>query len=171
MKKGIVIASAVLSALFFGYIVARPQKISAVDNTYWEETVTEPVIDTSQAEMIAQALYGEARSVASDTEKAAVVWAILNRVDSPYFPNSVTAVLTQPGQFNGFSWNNPTTEDLRAIAVDVLRRWYREHEGENEVGRVLPESYYYFSGDGQHNYFYNQAGNIWTWTLSSPYEN
>ena len=55
-----------------------------------------------EAEYIAKAVYGEA-GICCTTEQAAVVWCILNRVDStdPYYPDDIIAVITQTGQFHG----------------------------------------------------------------------
>ena len=43
---------------------------------------------------LAQCLWGEARGIPSQTEKAAVVWCVLNRVDHPDFPDTIHGVLS-----------------------------------------------------------------------------
>ena len=48
-----------------------------------EEDKPEYIPDTAEVEALAKMLYGEARGIASDTEKAACVWCVLNRVDNP----------------------------------------------------------------------------------------
>ena len=53
---------------------------------------------------------------------------------------------------------------------NVLQRWEKEKAGYNDVGRILPNDYYYFRGDGRHNYFSKvQNGKTWDWSLVSPY--
>ena len=139
------------------------------------EQTPEPeiVIDENEATLIAKTLWGECRGC-SLTEQAAVVWCILNRVDADghAMGNSVEHVVTFPNQFLGYNENHPVTDELYALAVDVLTRWQLEKLGEEDVGRVLPADYMWFHGDGQHNHFRNkyQNGTRWDWSLPSPYE-
>lgn len=123
-----------------------------------------------EAEVLAKMLWGEARGVPSETEQAACVWCVLNRVDHGY--GSILEVVTAPSQFVGYRENNPIDETLWLLCEDVLTRWQREKDGETEVGRVLPPDYLWFSGDGYHNYFRNayRGGNTWDWEYESPYE-
>ena len=125
------------------------------------------------AEYIAKTVYGEA-GVCCTTEQAAVVWCILNRVDStdPYYPDDIIAVITQPGQFHGYKDEHPVKPELYELALDVIERWQREKDGEPDTGRVLPADYLFFSGDGIRNYFRKdwRGGTTWDWSLPSPYE-
>ena len=116
-------------------------------------------------------LWGEARGVPSDTEKAACVWCVLNRVNQGM--GTIVEVVTAPYQFVGYQEHHPVDPDLKELCEDVLERWYREKSGETDVGRVLPSDYLFFTGDGEHNYFRNayKNGEIWTWDYESPYEN
>lgn len=150
-----------------------------VETSVETEAVTESVpaivwtdIDETYAVFIAKTLYGECRAC-TDTEIAAVAWCILNRVDSEerYFPDDVVAVITQPYQFLGYREGNPVREDLLNMARDVLQRWYAEKRGEENVGRVLPKTYCFFTGDGKHNYFTEvwKGTDVWDWSADSPY--
>ena len=125
-------------------------------------------------EMLARLIWGEARGIESDTEKAAVVWCVLNRVDVTGYGcgESIAHVVTFPNQFSGYSVSFPATEENKALAEDVLTRWYREKAGYKDVGRVLPAEYMWFTGDGSHNHFTDewQGGNRWDWSLESPYD-
>lgn len=128
----------------------------------------EVYVDYVDAEYLANVTWGEARGC-SVTEQAAVMWCVLNRVDSPLYPDSVGEVVTQRAQFNGYSDNNPITQEMIQLANSVLTYWY---EGDDS-GRVLPKEYLYFTGDGKHNYFYTTwASNAiaWDWSLPSPYK-
>ena len=128
----------------------------------------EVYVDYVDAEYLANVTWGEARGC-SVTEQAAVMWCVLNRVDSPLYPDSVGEVVTQRAQFNGYSDSNPITQDMIQLANSVLTYWY---EGDDS-GRVLPKEYLYFTGDGKHNYFYTTwASNAvaWDWSLPSPYK-
>lgn len=98
------------------------------------------------------------------------MWCVLNRCDA--YGKSVIEVVTAPKQFQGYNPNNPVWDDLVALSEDVLSRWYREKDGEESVGRVLPAGYLWFTGDGKRNHFRNEykGGEVWDWSLPSPYE-
>ena len=135
------------------------------------ETPAPYVPDEAEVEMLARVLWGEARGVPSDMEKAAVVWCVLNRVDAERWPDTVAGVVTEPSQFAGYSPDYPATEELKTIAADVLTRWERERREGGDVGRVLPAEYFFFTGDGERNYFRTEftGGTFWDWTLPNPY--
>lgn len=102
-------------------------------------------------EAIARTLYGECRGVESEAEKEAVAWVILNRLDAGY-ADTVLGVVSAPGQFAGYSPEHPLWPELVEVAERVLTLHHREQRGEN-VARVLPREYLWFSGDGIRNYF------------------
>lgn len=120
---------------------------------------------------LAKTVWGEA-SGCTTTEQAAVVWCVLNRVDSPDFPDDPLEVVQQQNQFSGYSPDYPVWPELLAIAEDVLDRWELEKTAVGDVGRVLPKEYVFFEGDGRHNYFRTEyrGGTVWNWSLDSPYE-
>lgn len=133
-------------------------------------TPSEPLWTEEEVNALAQMVWGEARGVPSDTEKAACVWCVLNRVDYGY--GNIITVVTAPYQFVGYDEDNPIDPELKALCEDVLTRWYAEKDGKVDVGRVLPADYMWFTGDGERNYFRNvyQEGQIWDWSLPTPYE-
>lgn len=142
-----------------------------------EEPKQEIVFDSYKidAEMLARVTWGEARGC-TKTEQAAVMWCVLNRVDSGNkdFRDTIAKVITQPNQFH-YSATFPLEEDLLDLAYDVLNRWYMEKEtGEIDSGRILPKEYCFFHGDGKHNHFRDayrfEDANMWDWSLDSPYE-
>lgn len=137
-----------------------------------ESSISNYDIDEESVKALAKMLYGEARGVKSDTEKAACCWCVLNRVDSDSYPSTVIEVLSEPHQFLGYNPDHPVTSSLYALAEDVIKRWYSEKDGALDSGRVLPKDYYWFVGDGTRNHFTNQwkSKNYWGWTLESPYE-
>ena len=135
-----------------------------------EPEPTPPPWSEDEANVLAMMLWGEARGVQSDTEKAACVWCVLNRVDA--YGASIIEVTTAPSQFVGYQPGNPVDPHLKALCEDVLTRYFAEKNGEVNTGRVLPPDYLYFSGDGVRNHFRNafRGGEIWDWSLPSPYE-
>ena len=102
---------------------------------------------------MAKMLWGEARGCSVDNQMQCV-WCVLNRVDDPRFPSTITEVVSQPNQFHGYSPNFPVTDELYAVALDVLTRWSMEKQGVT-VERELPNTYLWFTGDGVQNHFRN----------------
>lgn len=127
-------------------------------------------IDETDVDMLARLIWGEARGC-SKTEQAAVAWCVLNRVDAGFAP-TMQGVITAPSQFTGYRNTNPATQEHKELAADVLQRWYLEKMGVENVGRVLPNNYLYFAGNGIGNIFRTtyKNGVRWNWSLPSPYE-
>lgn len=161
-------------------LVDDPKVNSAVLGATEEITASEkketPKLYTDRdVEVVAKTVYGEALVTNSDMEMAAVVWCILNRVDSKGYAcgGTIEYVTTFPGQFHGYSEDHPVSERIKELVIDVFERWTAEKNGEENVGRVLPKEYLYFWGDGKHNYFTTEflGGSTWKWEVENPYEN
>ena len=88
---------------------------------------------------VAKMLWGEARGCTRDNQ-AMAVWCVCNRVDDPRFPDTIQGVVAQPSQFYGYSPSFPVTDELYAVALDVLTRWNAEKNGVT-VERELPNTY------------------------------
>lgn len=144
---------------------AMPSAAEAAQEPETEQETEEEII------LLAKMLWGEARGC-STTEQAACVWVALNRVSDPRWPDTLREVLLQPEQFRGLRKDNPATEELMALAEDVLSRRARELAGETAVGRVIPEDYFFWVGDGKRNHFRKEykSTDRWGWSLGSPYE-
>ncbi len=128
--------------------------------------------DKKEVEMLAKTVWGEARGAAK-TERAAVVWCVLNRVDDDRFPDNITDVITQENQFSGYSENHPVDSEIVELMNDVMTRWVFEKTSIGDVGRVLPKEYCWFKGVNGENIFrdaYNGNYNTWDWSLESPYK-
>lgn len=137
------------------------------------EAAQEPEAEQETEEeiiLLAKMLWGEARGC-STTEQAACVWVALNRVSDPRWPDTLREVLLQPEQFRGLREDNPATEELMALAEDVLSRRARELAGETAVGRVIPEDYFFWAGDGKRNHFRKEYRDTatWSWEMEDPY--
>ena len=107
----------------------------------------------ADAQMIARVIWGEARGIKSQTERACIVWTILNRVDHYGWP--IKKTVTMRGQFY-YSTRFPVTQENLWLARDVLKRWSNEKAGAKNVGRVLPRGYMWYTGNGRHNVFRNR---------------
>ena len=129
-----------------------------------------PLWTEEEIVVLAQMLWGEARGVVSVTEQAACVWCVLNRVDA--YGQTIVEVTTAPYQFVGYHPDNPVDPELKALCEDVLTRYFAEKDGDPNAGRILPADYLFFSGDGERNHFRNDFvdGQVWDWSLPSPYE-
>ena len=159
----------------------EPDVLTVVKEVPVEVTVAPDVSEgqdrpNEAALALARVLWGECRGCPK-TEQAGVAWCVLNRVDSPEFPDTVEAVCSQRTetvkQFEGYDPSYPVEPELLALAEDVLGRWELEKLGVGSVGRVLPADYLFFEGDGVHNSFrrnYIKDGTTWDWSLPSPYE-
>jgi len=136
------------------------------------ENTTISYFTDTDAVMVAKVLYNECRGIQSETEKACIVWCILNRVDAGY--GTIKEVVTAKHQF-AYTYNTPVWDNLLDLSYDVLERWNNEKNGQADIGRVLPSDYFWYSGNkaGTHNYFYNvYNGRVrWNYSLESPYSN
>lgn len=120
----------------------------------------------------AKAVEGEAGGC-SLRQKSGVVWTILNRVDSPKWPDTIVEVVTQKNQFQGYRPTNEPTEETVKIVEDVFARWWLEKTYGYSYGRTLPKEYLYFRGDHvRTNYFYKVDGGTeaWDWSWGDPYK-
>ena len=100
---------------------------------------------------VAKMLWGEARGCTRDNQ-IKCAWVVCNRVDDDRFPNTIRSVLEQPLQFHGYDPAYPVTSELYDVAFDVLTRWSYEKQG-IPVRRELPNTYLWFTGDGEQNHF------------------
>ena len=88
-------------------------------------TPTEGVSSSDDVMLLSRIIHAEAKGEPF-IGKVAVGAVILNRVESPAFPNSLSGVLFQPKAFqavsNGTVWNQPDAEAVRA-ANNALSGW------------------------------------------------
>lgn len=91
-----------------------------------------------EAEYIAKVIYGTARNHA-DSDKKAVVWCILNRVEHYSHPDTIAEVCEQPKQWMGYSSDNPVLAELYDLALAELKTWY------NDGHRPMSKDYIYLT--------------------------
>ena len=107
------------------------------------------------AELAGRAVYGEAGGIQDYAQRAAVVWCACNRADA--WDMELGEVLTVD-QFHGLAIRGEVPPQHTELARDVLARWTMEAEGWQDVGRVLPEKFLFFEGDGKINHFSTEYG-------------
>ena len=78
----------------------------------------------AEAEYIAKLLYGQARYNSPEAQKA-IAWLIINRVESPYYPNSVQEVVEQPSQWMGYNDNNIIEDRTYEVALTAVNDWHK----------------------------------------------
>lgn len=76
----------------------------------------------AEREAAARVLYGTALHHSEDAQRA-VVWCIINRVESSLYPDTIEAVCEQESQWMGYSAENPVIESLYKIADEVISGW------------------------------------------------
>ena len=107
------------------------------------------------AELAGRAVWGEAGGIQDEAQRAAVIWCACNRADA--WDMDIGDVLTVD-QFHGLAIKGEVPEQHVELARDVLARWTLEAEGWQDVGRVLPNRFLYFEGDGRVNHYSTEYG-------------
>ncbi|RLQ95077.1 spore cortex-lytic enzyme [Falsibacillus albus] len=76
-------------------------------------------------QLLANAVYGESRGEPYEGQ-VAVAAVILNRIDSPEFPNTISGVIFEPGAFtavaDGQIWLTPNETAKKAV-IDAINGW------------------------------------------------
>ena len=85
-----------------------------------------------EAEYISKVVYGTARNHSVNDQKA-VVWCILNRVESAGYPDTVQGVCEQPKQWMGYSEDNPVMESIYDMVLEILKSWH--NNGHRPMGK------------------------------------
>ena len=112
----------------------------------------------ADAEEMARVVYGTALYNSTEAQRA-VMWCIINRVESPLYPDTVVEVCQQPSQWMGYSADTPVIGQLYDLAVEVLEAW------ESGGARNLPEGCLWFDWNGNEAITFRTAfdssGNDW----------
>lgn len=120
-----------------------------VGNNFKTDTVAQTQRGASDVQLLARAVNGEARGEIYEGQ-VAVAAVILNRVDHPSFPNTISGVIYQPGAFTAVSdgqINEPIAENSTVYKAcqDAMNGW------DPTYGAI-----YYFNP--------NTATNKWIWS-------
>ena len=84
-------------------------------------------ISKSDAKLLAQIVYLEARGEGDKGERA-VIEVVFNRVNSKKFPNSIKKVLSQKGQFSTYKYRNKAK-----VRSKELRNIYKVLNGDSHI--------------------------------------
>lgn len=116
---------------------------------------SETPLTSSDVTMLARMVWGEARGCAPE-EQRLVVWTVLQRVDAggvfaQY--DTIEAAVTAPGQFVGYNENHPVDTDIYNLCLEALADWQSGAEPPTHEIYAPTAPYYFFDGDGRHNWF------------------
>lgn len=116
---------------------------------------TKASVPDELAELAGRAIWGEAGGIQDYAQRAAVIWCACNRADA--WDMNIDDVLNVDA-FHGLAIRGTVPEQHIELARDVLARWTLEAEGWQDVGRVLPNRFLYFEGDGRVNHYSTEYG-------------
>lgn len=103
-----------------------------------------------EVDMLAQMVWGEARGLVAE-EQALTVWCVLNRARD--WNLSIEEVLTAKYQFAGYSESYPVDPDIREMCQSIVDQWEAGEEASTLYPYATSSNYYWFYGDGEHNWF------------------
>ena len=82
-------------------------------------------------------------------EVGKVLSVIMNRVRSKDFPNTVTDVVMQKGQFSVMPRNS--TKEPSDVTLKTVREWCEAYDNHANFVQVVPNNHLFFTGDGKIN--------------------
>lgn len=82
-------------------------------------------------------------------EISKVLCVVMNRVRSDQFPDTVSDVVMQKGQFAVMPQNASKVPDQ--IAIDVVQEWCDAYDAYDLGAQSIPETHLYFTGNGTTN--------------------
>lgn len=112
------------------------QEYTLMTESFKAEWITEhtPTADEQAEAQIKAEADSIARAIGtmkSKRQKLSMLWNILMRVDSPYYPNTVEEVVNQPQQWMFYDSKNPVRDDDVELALEQLKLW---HDGRYPAG-------------------------------------
>lgn len=150
--RGVAVAAA---AVLYAAIPVEASARMAVDDLGRTYTVTPPEpearLEDWETDLIALVTMAEAEGEPEEGKRL-VIDTILNRMDSPYFPDTAYEVIYQRGQFTSM-WDGRAS---RCHAVDDVRRLVREELRERTDGDVM---FFTAGGYGRYGVPMFQIGN------------
>ena len=104
-----------------------------------------------ETEMLAKTVWAEARGCGPE-EQALVIWCILQRVDDQRWPDTIAGVLAEPSQFD-YSPDYQVDPAILALCAAEMEKWRMGGEPPTHEVYAPEPAYFFFEGDGAHNYF------------------
>ena len=91
-----------------------------------------------EAEYISKVVYGMGKNHDVNSQKA-IVWCVLNRVESPGYSNDIVEVCQQAHQWIDYSDDNPVIDSIYDMVLEILKNWH------NEGHRPMSKDFIYLS--------------------------
>lgn len=111
-------------------------RIALINQTH-EYGTTVDIIE-EEADYISKVIYGMAKDHNINDQRA-VIWAIINRVESSGYPDTVKAVCQQPKQWIGYDDENPVLSSIYDTVMTELKLWH------NDNRRPMDKSFVFLS--------------------------
>lgn len=112
----------------------------------------EPPYTGDDIKMLAKMVWGEARGCPVE-EQRLVIWAVIQRVDSDGWADTISEVITQKNQFKAYHADNPVDPEIYTLCVNELTDWWNGAHPPTHELYAPTAPYYYFDGDGTNNWF------------------
>jgi len=81
-----------------------------------------------------------------------VLCVVMNRVRSEIWPNTVSEVIWQEGQFSVIPQWQKGLPEVSDISLQRVTEWCKAYDAHDPGIQSVPEDHLYFSGDGQNNH-------------------
>lgn len=84
-----------------------------------------------------------------------VLGVIMNRVRSDLYPDTVSEVIWQRGQFVVMKrWSKNALPEVSDISLEIVRQWCEAYDNYDPSAQTIPEDHLGFYGDGYENHSY-----------------
>ncbi len=125
-RNGLIVDGIVGEQTYRALGVQVPSPTPKTEQVVADYSPTRGVSTSDEMRLLARLIGGEARAEPY-VGKVAVGAVILNRIESPKFPNTMSGVIYQPLAFesvsNGEIWRGPLSDELLRAARDALNGW------------------------------------------------
>ena len=81
-----------------------------------------------------------------------VLCVVMNRVRSDVYPDTVSEVIWQKGQFSPMPQWNKKLPQVSDISLQRVTEWCKAYDAHDMGVQSIPEDHLYFSGNGMENY-------------------
>ena len=81
-----------------------------------------------------------------------VLCVVMNRVQSEQYPDTVSEVIWQRGQFSPMTRWTKGLPQVSDISLQRVTDWCKAYDAYDTSVQSVPENHLYFSGDGRRNY-------------------
>lgn len=84
-----------------------------------------------------------------------VLGVIMNRVRSNLYPDTVSEVIWQRGQFAVMKrWKKTKLPEVSDESLEIVREWCNAYDHYESEVQIIPKNHLYFWGDGKENHSY-----------------